>query len=271
MAAAKQPVTRKTDYVPLIGHAIEEITGSRLPCVRDVLRNLFFSLRSKRLTFAESASNTYENVIQFWDKSRLPTMAKHHVVQKLRNLYDEHQKLMKNYKRSNSSDQKKQQDFTIKLDRLFDISHAESQKLIKNDEDWQFLQLQRSNRTGTISGVDFSLARREKKANDRDERARKYAEKQFEEQQHQFSMAIPEDDSSEDWPAQSPDMNITEHVWGRMKEEAWKMKPKNLNELWEACKTAFYAIPVDFINKLYESLPYRMDAVLQAHGSLTRY
>ena len=75
----------------------------------------------------------------------------------------------------------------------------------------------------------------------------------------------------QDWPAQSLDMNIIEHVWGRMKEEAWKMKPKNLDELWEACKTAFFAIPDDFINKLYESLPNRMDAVLQAHGSHTRY
>ena len=75
----------------------------------------------------------------------------------------------------------------------------------------------------------------------------------------------------QDWPAPSPDMNIIEHVWGRMKEEAWKTKPKNLDELWEACKTAFFAIPDDFINKLYESLPNRMDAVLQAHGSHTRY
>ena len=75
----------------------------------------------------------------------------------------------------------------------------------------------------------------------------------------------------QDWPAQSPDMNIIEHVWGRMKEEARKTKPKNLDELWEACKTAFFAIPDDFINKLYESLPNRMDAVLQAHGSHTRY
>ena len=39
----------------------------------------------------------------------------------------------------------------------------------------------------------------------------------------------------------------------------------------EACKTAFFAIPDYFINKLYESLPNRMDAVLQAHGSHTRY
>ena len=75
----------------------------------------------------------------------------------------------------------------------------------------------------------------------------------------------------QDWPAQSPDMNIIEHVWGRMKEEAWKTKPKNLDELWEACKTAFFAIPDDFINKLYESLSNRMDAVLQAHGSHTKY
>ena len=75
----------------------------------------------------------------------------------------------------------------------------------------------------------------------------------------------------QDWPAQSPDMNIIEHVWGRMKEEAWKTKPNNLDELWEACKTAFFAIPDDFINKLYESLPNHTDAVLQAHGSHTRY
>lgn len=75
----------------------------------------------------------------------------------------------------------------------------------------------------------------------------------------------------QDWPAQSPDMNIIEHVWGKMKEEALKMKPKNLDELWESCKNAFFAIPNDFINKLFESLPRRMDAVLQAHGSHTQY
>ena len=29
------------------------------------------------------------------------------------------------------------------------------------------------------------------------------------------------------WPAQSPDMNIIEHIWGRMKKEAWRTKLKN--------------------------------------------
>lgn len=74
----------------------------------------------------------------------------------------------------------------------------------------------------------------------------------------------------QDQLAQSPDMNIIEHVWGKM-EEALKIKSKNLNELWESCKNAFFAIPVDFINKLSESLPRCMDAVLQAHGSHTQY
>lgn len=63
-------------------------------------------------------------------------------------------------------------------------------------------------------------------------------------------------------------MNITEHVWAGVKEEAWRTKPKNL-ELWEACKTSF-AIPDDFINKLGKSLSNCMNAVHQAHGSQTR-
>ena len=75
----------------------------------------------------------------------------------------------------------------------------------------------------------------------------------------------------EKWPAQSPDMNIIEHVWAKMKEDTWKTKPKNLDDLWKACEAAFYAIPDAFINQLYESLPSRMSTVIQAKGSHSRY
>ncbi|XP_057692438.1 uncharacterized protein si:ch211-212o1.2 isoform X2 [Corythoichthys intestinalis] len=86
-------------------------------------------------------------------------------------------------------------------------------------------------------------------------------------------LKVPQGKENQDPPglASPPDMNIIEHVWGRMKEEAWKTKPKNVDELWEACNTAFFDVPDDFINKLFESLPNRMDAVLQAHGSHTKY
>ena len=73
------------------------------------------------------------------------------------------------------------------------------------------------------------------------------------------------------WPAQSPDMNIIEHIWGRLNEEAWRTKLKNLEGLWDACRVAFHAIPNDFINKLYNSLPNWMATVLQAKETHTRY
>ena len=63
-------------------------------------------------------------------------------------------------------------------------------------------------------------------------------------------------------------MNIIEHIWGRMKEEAWRTKPKTLEELWDPCKVAFHAIPDDFINKLYDYLPNRRATVLQAKGTI---
>ena len=52
--------------------------------------------------------------------------------------------------------------------------------------------------------------------------------------------------------------SLLEHIWGRMKKETWRTKSKKLEELWDACKVAFHAIPDDFINKLYDSLPNRM-------------
>ncbi|GBO40938.1 hypothetical protein AVEN_17132-1 [Araneus ventricosus] len=46
--------------------------------------------------------------------------------------------------------------------KLFDISHANSQELLKNEEGRQLLQLQRISRTGCIESLDRKLAECEK-------------------------------------------------------------------------------------------------------------
>lgn len=41
----------------------------------------------------------------------------------------------------------------------------------------------------------------------------------------------------QDWTAQPLDVNIIKHVWDKIKEEAWRMKLKNLDEFF---KIAFF-------------------------------
>ena len=48
--------------------------------------------------------------------------------------------------------------YSIKLDKLFDIAHAHSNYLIQFEEDRQFLAQQRIDRSGSIGGIDSSLA-----------------------------------------------------------------------------------------------------------------
>ena len=61
---------------------------------------------------------------------------------------------MKHYKISEQKDKLNQAKYTEMLDKLFDISHANSFQMIKNEEDRQFLLLQQESNTGSIAGVD---------------------------------------------------------------------------------------------------------------------
>ena len=56
---------------------------------------------------------------------------------------------------------KNQEEYSIKLDKLFDIAHAHANYLIQFEKDRQFLAQQRINRSGSIGGIDSSLARLE--------------------------------------------------------------------------------------------------------------
>ena len=75
----------------------------------------------------------------------------------------------------------------------------------------------------------------------------------------------------QDWPAQSPDLNVIENLWDYLKRRVQEYNPKTVDELWEIAKREWNIIPNEFISKLYESIPQRVTAVLAKQGGHTKY
>ena len=78
-------------------------------------------------------------------------------------------------------------------------------------------------------------------------------------------------DLLENWPPQSPDLNIIENVWHFLKERVRKRYPKNFEELWMFTQEEFYNIPTQLIQRLFRSIPRRLKLVVRAKGCHTKY
>jgi transposase len=75
------------------------------------------------------------------------------------------------------------------------------------------------------------------------------------------------------WPAQSPDMNPIEHIWGYLKKRLadYSNFPEGVNELWSRVEHEWEAISSAFCCNLIDSMPKRIHAVLKAKGGYTNY
>ena len=75
------------------------------------------------------------------------------------------------------------------------------------------------------------------------------------------------------WPAQSPDLNPIEHLWGFLKRKLSEHKhpPSGIHELLERIQMKWEEIAVEECQKLIESMPRRVQAVLKAKGGYTKY
>jgi transposase len=75
------------------------------------------------------------------------------------------------------------------------------------------------------------------------------------------------------WPAQSPDINPIEHLWMHLKKELRKHStpPRGVHELWERVVEEWNKIPPETCQKLIESMPRRIEAVIRAKGGHTKY
>jgi hypothetical protein len=75
------------------------------------------------------------------------------------------------------------------------------------------------------------------------------------------------------WPASSPDMNIIENLWAHLDNRirAHPRKPSNPMELWNILQEEWKNISPEYVRRLYESLPRRVEEVHNAKGGNTRY
>jgi len=67
------------------------------------------------------------------------------------------------------------------------------------------------------------------------------------------------------WPAQSPDLNPIEHLWQQLKAklQQYDTPPTGVHELWERVAKEWTEIPPETCQKLIESMPRRIQAVLK--------
>ncbi|KAG2459808.1 TC1A transposase, partial [Polypterus senegalus] len=74
-----------------------------------------------------------------------------------------------------------------------------------------------------------------------------------------------------EWPSQSPDLNLIEHHWRDLKMAVHRRFPSNLMELERCCKEEWVKLAKDRCAKLVASYSKRLEAVITAKGTSTKY
>ncbi len=74
-----------------------------------------------------------------------------------------------------------------------------------------------------------------------------------------------------DWPANSPDLNPIENLWGIIKRKMRDTRPNNADDLKAAIKATWASITPEQCHRLITSMPRHIDAVIHAKGGPTKY
>ena len=75
-----------------------------------------------------------------------------------------------------------------------------------------------------------------------------------------------------EWPVQSPDLNIIENVWHKIKHEL-KKHVQNITScqlLENAIRNIWTEIPTDYIQELYKLIPKCLKQVIKAKGCIKK-
>lgn len=163
--------SQSREKIYLIGFTSTQIVVNKLPSVVQVLRVFFHNHRQVKLTVRDSAKLVIEEVEIFWEKARIPIREKQHCIKKVERLYEEWKLLQKHATRKSDTHKQKEDEFVSRFNDLFDISHPDALETMTNEENKEFLILQKQkNRPGFIRGVDHQLAEKEQQIKEQAER-----------------------------------------------------------------------------------------------------
>ncbi len=70
-----------------------------------------------------------------------------------------------------------------------------------------------------------------------------------------------------DWPANSPDLNPIENLWGIVKRKMRDTRPNNRDDLKAAIKATWASITPEQCHRLIASTPRYIDAVIRISGT----
>lgn len=73
------------------------------------------------------------------------------------------------------------------------------------------------------------------------------------------------------WPSQSPDLNPIENLWHMMDWHMRDRRPQNELELYETCQEVWNILDIDYLRRLVDSMPARIEAVFAVNGGITKY
>lgn len=147
--------TRSSNEVWLIGKAESRINRAGLPTIGATLRHFTYHHLECNKSIRESLKLTIEAVLPFWNKARIPTRRSDKCREKLEKVWTRYQLLKKSKSRSGHAEKANEGLFVSDLEDLFDIAHQDAMSLMTNDEDKEFLILQRQDtKSCSMGGTD---------------------------------------------------------------------------------------------------------------------
>lgn len=203
---------RKNRGVWLVGTTITAITGSKLPSNRQVLARFLHLHNDEKRNIKESSKITTAEIVQFWNKARIPVQELHHIRKKIEKLFLAWTNLRKNISKTSPFLKDKENQFTDILDDLFDIAAQGAMNQISIEEDKKFLLAQREKgRRGCMNTVDMTLFKKEESRRKRDieRESRKVKETSRHSQATESTIPAESDDSSNEMEAiESDDVEV---------------------------------------------------------------